>query len=1540
MRSKINSLLMYLIILPCLTLAQIPTNGIVPILTNDVLFTDITKEAVQNSKIYNYTTGLPTAAISSLSGTVSLPVIVHIIHNNGPENITDAQVATAISQLNNGFRGGVNGVDMQIEFCLAKQDPSGNFTTGINRVQSTLTYDTIESNDLALKSRISWDPTKYINVWIVKSIVSTSTGDAIAAYSTMPLSHGINGDGIVIEAGVFGVSEELSCIVIHNFGHYLGLYHTFEGGCKNDNCLLDGDRVCDTPPSSIPFYTDCLSSVNSCANDNDDLSVNNPFRPANYGGIGDQPDLISNYMSYNNSYCRKSYTQGQKDRVTATLKSIRSSLLTSGACNWVCPFIMNASYTVSSTDLPIGSVILFNNTSTPGSGLNYEWYINSTLFSTNKNPDHCFKLAGEFIVKLVTRGNNSACVAEFSKVIKISNPLKANFTSTGKSACPGTKLSFWNTSSGQYTSSIWLVNSRKISQGTNFDYTFNQAGFYTVSLIISSGICQSRKDIQIEINNYSQISKRANYWYFGNGGGISFASGKATALTNSPSLTNEGSGSISDEDGNFLFSVIPVAGEIPNFSTNVKDHNHTVMPNGTGLVGSTSSSQLIIVPHPGNSNQYYIFSAFERASGGLYYSIVDMSKNNGLGDVTAKNNKLQDFTSEKLAATQHSNGRDYWVVTHPWNSGEFHSYLINRNGLTPYPVISTAGSLLSGNASGACGVMKISPNGKFLAIAAQYDSGSYVEVFDFDNNTGKVSNFVKLTGLPQAYGLEFSPDETKLYVSSGWNSQSDGGLFQYNIATDNFQDVINSKYIVSSSPYYGQLQLGPDGRIYFSKVLDSIIAIIQNPNKSGFDCNYDPYGFTLETTKVSYFGLPSFVSNFVVPKRARIGGPKEVCPKASGITYQLTNVLPRGSTVQWSVSGEASIHRQTSKIAVIDFKSLGTARLISSIVSPFGTISDTMIINVRNPSVNLGPDLVLRTETSCLLNAGSGFSSYRWQNGSTSPTFRVMQTGTYAVEVTSAGGSVASDTIIVSPVKTASKLDLGNDHTVCPGNAIVLDAGSGFLNYHWQDGSTNQTFTACLAKNIIGVTKRYTVSVTDLYGTTASDEVRINFDYPHANGGRDTSTCIGESVLLRGTGIGTPHWFDDSGNQISASSDITVRPLKTTFYVFNVKSDGCNSSDSVTVTVTPNCDECSISAGADKTICIGQTALLQANTKGHCSRSNCSNRTPSLTCLSRCTVTLTDSMNVNITKDQLACVPSGAVFTGSVSLTGGTLVICGTAKMTNLSLNSGRVIVSGELNIPELSINGVFENYGNITIKSDCSVNSSGELINYGTINIGGSLSSNRRTSNYSSLNINRDLNQNSSDIFTNECTLFIGNNTYINGIFINKGAVTGAGNAFLTRGSQFTADDGSRFSIKNITFNGAVNGGSAGFSSISVRENTTISSVAKVSGLLDICDINGIEINAGTLEKTVTTDCRNVSDESGGTATFIWTDSKCNVIGTGKEVSVTPASTAVYTITAIDVNGNRTSDQITVFVNNCNRTFTIKLAKNMYSTNAYCVVL
>src|SRR6186713_1424963 len=143
--------------------------------------------------------------------------------------------------------------------------------------------------------------------------------------------------------------------------------------------------------------------------------------------------------------------------------------------------------------------------------------------------------------------------------------------------------------------------------------------------------------------------KENNMWYFGKNAGLDFNSGAPVPLTNSAMNTWEGSASVADPvTGNLLFYT---NGEF------VWNSNHNLMPNGNGLWGQYSSCQSsLIVPVPGNSTNYYVFTT-DAATGGfpnagmMAYSIVDMSLAGGLGDVTVKNVALFDTTTEKLTAT-------------------------------------------------------------------------------------------------------------------------------------------------------------------------------------------------------------------------------------------------------------------------------------------------------------------------------------------------------------------------------------------------------------------------------------------------------------------------------------------------------------------------------------------------------------------------------------------------------------------------------------------------------------------------------------------------------------------------------------------------------------------------------------------------------------------------------------------------------------------------------------------------------------------------
>jgi len=277
----------------------------------------------------------------------TIPVVVHVVHFTGTavgtnENITDAQVAQGIQDLNDayrnvGFYDPLTEADAEIEFCLASRDPLGNFTTGITRTANdALTDLDMDTEDNSLKATIAqWDPLLYCNIWLVDEICSSVPGPldcGTAGYAYYPSSHGQPWDGIVNEARFFGSSQNNSKVHIHEMGHYLNLSHTFDSGCTNNDCTTDGDKVCDTPPDNSTAAIACVSTANSCTTDEDDTSINNPFRAVGLGGLGEQNDMHQNYMDYGFQSCQDRFTPQQATRMRTALTTTRASLLSSLGC--------------------------------------------------------------------------------------------------------------------------------------------------------------------------------------------------------------------------------------------------------------------------------------------------------------------------------------------------------------------------------------------------------------------------------------------------------------------------------------------------------------------------------------------------------------------------------------------------------------------------------------------------------------------------------------------------------------------------------------------------------------------------------------------------------------------------------------------------------------------------------------------------------------------------------------------------------------------------------------------------------------------------------------------------------------------------------------------------------------------------------------------------------------------------------------------------------------------------------------------------------
>ncbi len=236
----------------------------------------------------------------------TIPVVFHIIHYNGTENISDAQIADAVRILNEDFNG-LNPAtptvrpefqdrvaDVGIHFELARRDPDGNCTNGVTRTVSQLTY----SGDFEMTQLIQWPRNRYLNVWVGQA----ANGAAGYTYYPMWLDDWPEADGIVVLHNYLGSigtgAEYRSHVLTHEVGHWLNLMHCWgnsnEPGAQS-NCDMD-DGVEDTPLTR--GWTSCSLSGASC---------------------GSELDNVENYMEY--SYCYKMFSEGQADRMIAALTS-------------------------------------------------------------------------------------------------------------------------------------------------------------------------------------------------------------------------------------------------------------------------------------------------------------------------------------------------------------------------------------------------------------------------------------------------------------------------------------------------------------------------------------------------------------------------------------------------------------------------------------------------------------------------------------------------------------------------------------------------------------------------------------------------------------------------------------------------------------------------------------------------------------------------------------------------------------------------------------------------------------------------------------------------------------------------------------------------------------------------------------------------------------------------------------------------------------------------------------------------------------------
>ncbi|MBA3704552.1 MAG: PKD domain-containing protein [Bacteroidetes bacterium] len=364
-----------------------------------------------------------------------IPVVVHLVAQpgNGVDQVTAARVIEQINVMNTMYRntnskpvGVLVSADAKIQFCLAQTLPGGMagwsnvngvVTPGIMKYTSTETthqYNQVGQNNLRTLSA-AFNPSNYLNIYVVNSIPSGS--GVIAGYSDSPinLAPGVL-DGIVIDSRFFGGTTSLAGsvfpdhnqgkVIVHEAGHYFGLYHVFEGGCTAPD-----DRVNDTPPTNENGGCPTPQTVNSCT-------------------IGTFA-LTENYMDYTNSNCWHAYTPGQRDRMHSIITTFRSNLVS--ASNLIASGIncigLNAGFSITNSNPCINTSVTFDAVAS-GAGLTYNWDFGDGGTSTGDPSNHPYAAAGNYKVTLrVSDGTNTITSIQnvYVSTCTLTNPSQANW---------------------------------------------------------------------------------------------------------------------------------------------------------------------------------------------------------------------------------------------------------------------------------------------------------------------------------------------------------------------------------------------------------------------------------------------------------------------------------------------------------------------------------------------------------------------------------------------------------------------------------------------------------------------------------------------------------------------------------------------------------------------------------------------------------------------------------------------------------------------------------------------------------------------------------------------------------------------------------------------------------------------------------------------------------------------------------------------------------------------------------------------------------
>ena len=630
----------------------------------------------------------------------------------------------------------------------------------------------------------------------------------------------------------------------------------------------------------------------------------------------------------------------------------------------------------------------------------------------------------------------------------------------------------------------------------------------------------------------------------------------------------EGNSSVSDDNGNLLFFTNGRKLWRPNGGVGVLVDNNAFREGDEGGQGKGSAAQgCLIVKHPLNYNDYYVFTTDDALSGdiGFHYTVVNKN-----GTVKTPAARLGTYrTMECVAATKHSNGIDIWITTREGSSGNngarMYTYLLTCTGLSA-PVVSTIPALpyVDGNLERRG--MAFSYNGQKLAVG----QGGGVLMLNFNNATGNFSNPQTFGAVNAAYDLTFSPDNNRLYVAG-----QNGFLQYFNVSSGVGATIDGTQTSTGLATGFSSLEIGPGGVLYYSSGAaagGNLMRVNGNLNTGG--------AFSSSAVAGTTGKLSMSVPNIFVPPNeyVKIDPQANLCVTDAAVNLS-TNFVCLGSTAEdgnnrYSGTGITNAANGTFNPATAG---VGTHTITFTRCDATHSITiNVTACGCTNPTINTQPVNLTRcvgaTANFTVAATGAG-ATYQWQvnksgtwanvaagdgSGGTTNSFTTVATtaamNSYQYRVivsTGATCNVTSNAVTLTvntPVSITTQPTANT--TLCPGEAYtisVVAAGSATITYQWKKNGTNITGATSASYNIpsvvAGDAATYTVDVTNSCNTVTSGNAVLTIRTPVSITTQPTASttlCPGQayniSVAASGTATLTYQWKKNGTNITGATN--------------------------------------------------------------------------------------------------------------------------------------------------------------------------------------------------------------------------------------------------------------------------------------------------------------------------------------------------------------------------------------------------------------------